>query len=108
MTALAEYIIRKQVPVGENPELPKFRGNIGIAQGWISICANFFLFGLKLIFGFLSNSIALIADAFHTLSDMASSAVVVLVLRWLPSRRTKNILLVMAGQRPLQRLPSQF
>ncbi len=77
MTALAEYIIRKQVPVGENPELPKFRGNIGIAQGWISICANFFLFGLKLIFGFLSNSIALIADAFHTLSDMASSAVVV-------------------------------
>ena len=77
MTALAEYIIRKQVPSGENPELPKFRSNIGITQGWISICANLFLFVLKLIFGFLSNSIALIADAFHTLSDMASSAVVV-------------------------------
>jgi cation diffusion facilitator family transporter len=77
MTALAEYIIRKQVPSGENPELPKFRGNIGIIQGWISICANLLLFVLKLIFGFLSNSIALIADAFHTLSDMVSSAVVV-------------------------------
>jgi len=77
MTALAEYIIRKQVPSGENPELPKFRGKIGIIQGWISICANLLLFVLKLIFGFLSNSIALIADAFHTLSDMVSSAVVV-------------------------------
>ena len=32
---------------------------------------------MKLFFGILSNSIALIADAFHTLSDMASSAVVV-------------------------------
>ena len=77
MTALAEYIIRKQVPSGENPELPKFRGNIGITQGWISIIANLLLFGLKISFGIISNSIALIADAFHTLSDMVSSAVVV-------------------------------
>ena len=77
MTALADYIIRNQVPLGENPELPKFRGNIGIAQGWISIVANFIIFVLKLVFGFISNSIALIADAFHSLSDMASSGVVV-------------------------------
>ena len=77
MTALADYIIRKQVPLGENPELPKFRGNIGISQGWISIVANFIIFVLKLVFGFISNSIALIADAFHSLSDMASSGVVV-------------------------------
>jgi len=35
------------------------------------------LFVLKLVFGIISNSIALIADAFHTLSDMASSGVVV-------------------------------
>ncbi|MBC8257306.1 MAG: cation transporter [Candidatus Marinimicrobia bacterium] len=77
MKVLAEYIVRKKVPVGDNPELPKFRGNIGIAQGWISIYANLLLFVLKIIFGFMSNSIALIADAFHTLSDMASSGVVV-------------------------------
>jgi cation diffusion facilitator family transporter len=77
MTALADYIIRKQVPSGENPKLPKFRGNIGITQGWISIIANLLLFGLKISFGIISNSIALIADAFHTLSDMVSSAVVV-------------------------------
>ena len=77
MKALANYIIRKRVPPGENPELPAFRGKIGIIQGWISIFTNLLLFIIKLFYGFISNSIALIADAFHTLSDMASSAVVI-------------------------------
>ena len=77
MTSLANYIIRKRVPKGKNPELPAYRGRIGIIQGWISIFINLLLFIFKLFFGFLSNSIALIADAFHTLSDMASSAVVI-------------------------------
>ena len=77
MMALSNYIIRKRVPLGKNPELPAFRGKIGITQGWISIFTNLTLFIVKLFYGFISNSIALIADAFHTLSDMASSAVVV-------------------------------
>ena len=75
--ALASYIISKRVPIGENPELPTFRGKIGTTQGWISIFTNLTLFIIKLFYGLLSNSIALIADAFHTLADMASSAVVV-------------------------------
>ena len=77
MMGLANYIIHKRVPPDENPELPAFRGKIGITQGWISIFTNLTLFIVKLFYGFISNSIALIADAFHTLSDMASSAVVV-------------------------------
>ena len=77
MFSLANYIISKKVPLGANPELPTFRGEIGSAQGWISIFTNLILFIIKLFYGLLSNSIALIADAFHTLADMASSAVVV-------------------------------
>ena len=77
MRGLANYIIRKRVPSGKNLELPTIRGKIGITQGWISICINLFLFLIKLFYGFISNSIALIADAFHTLSDLASSGVVV-------------------------------
>ena len=77
MLALANYIISKRVPPGANPELPAFRGEIGIMQGWISIFINLMLFIIKLFYGFISNSIALIADAFHTLSDIASSAVVI-------------------------------
>ncbi len=77
MKTLADYIIRKNVPLNENPALSEFRGKVGIVQGWISIGLNLLLFGIKLFFGLVSNSIALIADAFHTLSDLASSAIVV-------------------------------
>ena len=77
MITLVDYIVRKHVPLGGNPASPAFRGKIGMTQGWISIIVNMLLFGMKLFFGVIANSIALIADAFHTLSDMASSAVVV-------------------------------
>jgi cation diffusion facilitator family transporter len=77
MKTLADYIIRKNVPLNENPALSAFRGKVGIVQGWISIVISLLLFAIKLFFGLVSNSIALIADAFHTLSDLASSAIVV-------------------------------
>ena len=76
MITLADYIVRKHVPPGENPALLAFRGKIGMTQGWISILTNFLLFGLKLFFGVISNSIALIADAFHHRTDMFSSILV--------------------------------
>ena len=41
MVSLVNYIVKKYVPKGENPELPAFRNDIGVAQGWISIFANF-------------------------------------------------------------------
>ena len=53
---LADYIIRKNVPQGANPKLPAFRGKIGMTQGWFSIVANMFLFGIKLFFGIISNN----------------------------------------------------
>ena len=77
MITLADYIIRKNIPLNENPALSALRGRVGIVQGCISIVLNLLLFGIKLFFGVVSNSIALIADAFHTLSDLASSAIVV-------------------------------
>ena len=48
MTFLADYIIRKHVPMGQNPELPAFRVNVGITQGWVSILTNLLLFVVKL------------------------------------------------------------
>ena len=36
------------VPEGKNPELPTYRGRIGIIQGWISIFINLLLFIIKL------------------------------------------------------------
>lgn len=46
-------------------------------EGIIGIAANLVLFGLKYWAGIVSGSLALIADAWHTLSDSASSFIVV-------------------------------
>ncbi|MGQ8336338.1 cation diffusion facilitator family transporter [Sunxiuqinia sp. A32] len=49
-----------------------------IQEGWISILLNTLLFGLKYWAGIVSGSIALIADAWHTLTDSVSSAIVLI------------------------------
>ena len=46
-------------------------------EGWLSIFVNIFLFILKYWAGVVTGSIAIIADAWHTLSDSLSSVVVV-------------------------------
>ena len=45
-------------------------------EGWISIIANIILFALKYWAGIVTGSIALIADAWHTLTDSVSSVIV--------------------------------
>ena len=47
-------------------------------EGWLSIIGNIFLFGLKYWAGVVTGSIALIADAWHTLSDSVSSVIVLI------------------------------
>lgn len=53
----------------------------GSRLGWISIATNILLFGLKYSAGVLSGSVALIADAWHTLTDSLSSIVVIVGIR---------------------------
>ncbi|HDP67419.1 MAG TPA: cation transporter [Candidatus Marinimicrobia bacterium] len=53
----------------------------GRLEGWISVGINILLFMGKLIVGLLINSIALIADAFHSLSDVSTSVIVILGYR---------------------------
>lgn len=50
-------------------------------EAWISILVNFALFGLKLYYGNVSQSLALTADAFETLSDVATSLAIFFVAR---------------------------
>lgn len=51
-------------------------------EGWISIFVNIFLFALKYFAGVVSGSLALIADAWHTLSDSISSIFVLISSRY--------------------------
>ncbi len=55
-------------------------------EGVISIFVNVGLFGIKLWAGIVSGSVALTADAWHTLSDSISS-VVVIVGAWLSAKK---------------------
>ena len=49
-----------------------------VREGWLSIIGNIFLFGLKYWAGIVTGSLALIADAWHTLSDSVSSVIVLI------------------------------
>lgn len=54
----------------------KQRKKLNQQEGWLSIVVNVLLFGLKYWAGIVSGSLALVADAWHTLSDSISSVFV--------------------------------
>jgi len=51
------------------------------SEGWISIGVNVLLFGLKFWAGIVSGSVAIIADAWHTLTDSVSSVIVLIGIK---------------------------
>ncbi len=51
---------------------------LGLLEGTLSIILNSILFGLKMWAGIVSGSVAMMADAWHTLSDSFTSIVVIL------------------------------
>lgn len=57
---------------------PVVRTKYAYLEACVSIAGNSLLFALKLFLGLLINSIALVTDAFHTLSDTGSSLVIIL------------------------------
>ena len=54
------------------------KSNLAFTEGMLSIVANILLFALKYWAGIVSGSIAIMADAWHTLSDSLSSVIVLL------------------------------
>lgn len=60
------------------PISKKYKIFLGYLEGAISIFLNTFLFGLKYWVGVKTFSIAIIADAWHTLSDSLTSLVVII------------------------------
>ena len=62
------------------------RERAGYTEGIVSVIANMVLFALKLWAGIVSGSIALVADAWHTLSDSVSSLMVIVGVK-LSSRK---------------------
>ena len=61
------------------------KNKIARRAGWISIIVNILLFGFKYWAGIASGSVAIMADAWHTLSDSITSIVVVVGL-WIAAK----------------------
>jgi cation diffusion facilitator family transporter len=51
--------------------------NLGFIEGFVSVILNFLIFIFKIIVGKSSKSIAMISDAWHTLSDSFTSIIVI-------------------------------
>ncbi len=75
---LTKWLIRRFIAEPENTHFPQVRYAYGRLAGFTGLVCNLLLFGIKLLAGLLSGSLAIIADAFNNLSD-AGSVVVTLV-----------------------------
>ena len=60
---------------------PNIRAKYGYLEATVSIIGNTLLFLIKLFLGFTINSIALIADGVHSLSDVSTSGIVIFGFR---------------------------
>ena len=75
---LTKWLVRRFVADADNVKQPSVRYAYGQLAGITGLVCNLVLFGIKLLAGILSGSLAVIADAFNNLSD-AGSVIVTLV-----------------------------
>lgn len=73
-----QKILSTIVPTWEDVGEQKVRAAYGYLEGWLSVVLNVVLAILKTICGLWINSISLLADAFHTFSDVLTSFAVIL------------------------------
>jgi len=69
---LAEILIRRFLPGGAGGAT-----RAGMLEGWVSVVVNLVVFAVKVIPGLLIGSVSLVADGFHSLGDLLTSAVVI-------------------------------
>ena len=78
---LSDLILKTAVPGYQDTADPRVRTRIGQLEAWVSILVNAVLTAVKLALGLAINSLALIADGVHTLSDVVTSIVVLFGFR---------------------------
>lgn len=68
-----DLLVKKFVPDYENTDDSNVRERYGILCSIISIICNLFMSSFKIIFGYITGSVAISADGFNNLSDMGSN-----------------------------------
>lgn len=72
-TRLARVLIKNY----DETDNKQVRVQYGLVAGWISISAILIIFIIKLILGLMADSISVVANAFHLLSHLANSVILV-------------------------------
>lgn len=75
---ISNLLVKSFIKHSDNIQDEYVRNKYGYLAGVVGILMNFLLFGFKLAIGLLTSSIAVMADAFNNLSDMASSIVTII------------------------------
>jgi cation diffusion facilitator family transporter len=57
------------------------RWRVAATEGWVSTIVNFLLTALKIVASLISGSVALLAESFHSLSDVVTSVIIILAYR---------------------------
>lgn len=78
---MTNFLLKLFVKDYQNPENPQVHLAIGRFAGIVGIISNAFLSLAKIIVGFFSNSVAIIADGMNNLSDTMSSAITLIGFR---------------------------
>jgi cation diffusion facilitator family transporter len=60
------------------PPQKNWESRLGYIEGWVSVVVNIVLFALKYTVGISLGSVAMVADAWHTLSDTLTSLIVII------------------------------
>lgn len=74
---LEKFLIKKANLANADLNDTEVRTRYGYLEGWVSVILNLLIFIAKMIMGIMTASISIVADAVHTVSDVATSAVVI-------------------------------
>jgi cation diffusion facilitator family transporter len=77
----SKWMASKVAPGFDDPANPDARARVGLLEGWVSVVTNSVLTVFKGWLGFLTGSVALLADAAHTFADSLTSVVVIVGFR---------------------------
>lgn len=78
---MTKLLVKLFVGSDFDPDDPKIRGKYGTLTSVVGIVLNFLLFIFKFIFGSISGSVAISADAINNLSDAGSSLISLISFR---------------------------
>ena len=82
------YLVKRTLVPGLEPESHENRTRLGILAGWVSVVISIVLASAKFVLGQVSGSISMMADAVNNLTDVGSSLIIALGFQW--SRKPRD------------------